>query len=46
MLQQSEARKAMVDPDQDAGNGEPLAAPEQDASQYQLPQEAGALPTT
>lgn len=46
MLAQSEARKAMADPDQDAGNGEPLVVPEQDPSQYQQPQEASALPTS
>ena len=46
MLQQSEVRKATTDPDQEAGNAEPLVAPEQDPSQYQLPQEAGAVPTT
>lgn len=46
MLAQSEARKAMADPDQDTGNGEPLVVPEQDPSQYQQPQEASALPTS
>ena len=45
MLQQSEARQALAQPEQDATNGEPLAALEPDVTQYQLPQEAGALPT-
>jgi hypothetical protein len=46
MLAQSEARKAMADPDQDPGNGEALVVPEQDPTQGQQPQEASALPTT